>query len=153
MSAGLSVWQRDGYEVSCDPARLDLDVVHGFLTRAYWSEGVPRDVVERSIENSIPFGLYAPDGSQAGFARVVSDRAVVAYLGDVFVSEAHRGRGLGGFLVECVLAHPELQGMRRWSLATADAHGLYRRFGFGPPAVPDIHMTIERSPAELWGAR
>jgi GNAT superfamily N-acetyltransferase len=147
-------WRReDGYEVSTDPERLDLDVIHAFLKASYWSPGVPRDVVERSIANSLPFGLYAPTGEQAGFARAVTDRAAYAYLGDLFVTAEHRGRGLGRFLVSCVLAHPELQGLRRWALATADAHGLYRRFGFGPPAEPEIHMFIERSPEELWPPR
>lgn len=121
-----------GYEISTDPARLDLDAIHGFLRTAYWSQGVAREVVERSIAHSLPFGLYAPDGAQAGFARVISDRAVFAYVGDVFVLPDHRGRGLGVWLVETMLAHPELQGLRRWHLATADAHALYARFGFAP---------------------
>lgn len=121
-----------GYEISTDPARLDLDVIHGFLRETYWAKDTTRATVERSIANSIPFGLYAPDGAQAGFARVVTDRAVFAYLGDVFVLPEHRGRGLGVWLVETVLAHPDLQGLRRFHLATADAHGLYARFGFRP---------------------
>jgi GNAT superfamily N-acetyltransferase len=140
----------DGYVVSTDASRLDMDIIHGFLLQAYWSRGVPRDVVERSIANSLPFGLYSPSGAQVGFARVVTDRAVVAYLGDVFVLPEHRGRGLGVWLVESVMEHPDLQGLRRFSLATTDAHGLYARFGFGPPSNPEILMTIERSPHELW---
>jgi GNAT superfamily N-acetyltransferase len=139
-----------GYVVSTDPDRLDVDRIHSFLRNAYWSTGIPRDVVERSIANSLPFGLYAPSGQQAGFARVVTDRATYAYLGDVYVETAHRGRGLGKFLVSCVLAHPELQGLRRWALATADAHDLYARHGFRPPANPGTHLFIERAPAELW---
>ena len=102
-----TAWHKDGYEVSTDPQRLDLDVIHEFLRLAYWSPGVPREVVERSIRHSIPFGLYAPDGVQAGFARVVSDCAQFAYLADVFVLEQHRGRGLGAWLVSCVLDHPD----------------------------------------------
>jgi GNAT superfamily N-acetyltransferase len=109
--------------------------------------------MERSIEHSLPFGLYGPDGEQAGFARVVSDRAVFAYLCDVFVLPDHRGRGLGIWLVRCALEHPELQGLRRWALATADAHELYARFGFGQPAQPEIHMVIEHSPEETWRSR
>ena len=140
-----------GYEISTDPARLDLDVIHGFLRTAYWSAGVPRAVVERSVAHSLNFGLYAPDGGQAGFARAVTDRAVFAYLGDVFVLPEHRGRGLGVWLVQTVLEHPDLQGLRRISLATGDAHGLYARFGFGPPAQPEVHMVVEREPGELWG--
>jgi GNAT superfamily N-acetyltransferase len=140
----------NGFEVSTDRARLDLPVIAGFLRGAYWSEGVPSEIVERSIEHSLPFGLYDVDGAQAGFARVVSDRAVFAYLGDVFVLPPFRGRGLGVRLVECVLAHPELQGLRRWHLATADAHELYRRFGFAEPARPDRHMFLDRAPADLY---
>jgi GNAT superfamily N-acetyltransferase len=142
----------DGYVVSTDPGRLDVDGVHHFLTTAYWSAGIPRDVVLRSIANSLPFGLYAPSGQQAGFARVVTDRATYAYLGDVYVEERHRGRGLGKFLIACVVAHPDLRGLRRWALATADAHALYARYGFGPPANPAIHMFIERAPSDLWGS-
>jgi N-acetylglutamate synthase-like GNAT family acetyltransferase len=140
----------DGYLISTDPSRLDLDVIHGFLRQAYWSRGVPRHIVKRSIEHSLPFGLYEVGGAQVGFARVVTDRAVFAYLGDVFVVPEHRGRGLGVWLVETVLAHPDLQSLRRVSLATADAHELYRRFGFGPPAAPEIHMFIEQTAEELW---
>ena len=140
----------NGFEVSTDRARLDLPVIAGFLRGAYWSEGVPSEIVLRSIEHSLPFGLYDPDGAQAGFARVVSDRAVFAYLGDVFVLPAYRGRGLGVALVECVLAHPDLQGLRRWHLATADAHELYRRFGFAESASPELHMFLDRAPADLY---
>lgn len=132
------------YEISTDPARLDVDVIHGFLRTAYWSPGVAREVVERSIANSIPFGLYAPDRAQAGFARVITDRATFAYLGDVFVLPEHRGRGLGVWLVETVLAHPDLQGLRRFHLATFDAHTLYERFGFRPS---DPAVMMDRTPA------
>ena len=136
------VWHRDGYEISDDPGRLDLDVVHRFLSQdAYWSPGVERDVVERSIAGSINFGVFSGEG-QVGFARVVSDRATFAWLADVFILEPERGRGLGKWLVETVLGHPELQGLRRWTLATADAHGLYRAFGF-EPADPRRFMVIE----------
>lgn len=139
-----------GYAVSTDPARLDLDVIHGFLHIAYWSRGVPRENVERSIRHSIPFGLYAPGGAQAGFARVVTDTAAFAYLGDVFVLSEHRGRGLGVFLIECVVTHPDLQELRRFHLATADAHGLYARFGFGPNPQPQMLMDRITLPADLW---
>jgi GNAT superfamily N-acetyltransferase len=140
----------DGYVVSTDPTRLDVDRIHRFLASAYWATGIPRDVVERSITNSLPFGLYAPSGQQAGFARVVTDRATYAYLGDVHVEADHRGRGLGKFLVSCVVGHPDLQGLRRWALATSDAHGLYARYGFRPSANPDVHLFIERAPSDLW---
>jgi GNAT superfamily N-acetyltransferase len=118
-----------GYTISADPTRLDRDAIWRFLRTSYSSKNVARDVVERAIENSLAFGLYTPGGDQAGFARVVTDRARFAWLADVFVREAHRGRGLGVWLVQTVLAQPEVTGLR-WVLATADAHGLYERFGF-----------------------
>lgn len=140
-AAGVAAHRRDdGYEVSTDPARLDVDVIHGFLREAYWSPGVPREIVERSIAHSLAFGLYAAGGAQVGFARVVSDRATFAYLADVFVLESHRGRGLAVWLVECVLAHPDLQGLRRFHLGTADAHALYARFGFAPHPRPELFL-------------
>ena len=135
----------NGYEISTDPARLDLDVIHGYLREAYWSPGVPRDVVERSIARSLCFGLYAPDGAQAGFARVVTDGATFAWIADVFVLDPHRGRGLGVWLMETVLAHPDLQGLRRIVLATKDAHELYERFGFVPLPTPERWMSVLRS--------
>jgi GNAT superfamily N-acetyltransferase len=143
-------WRRDTYVVSTDRSRLDLDVIHEFLREAYWSPGIPREVVERAVAHSLQFGLFAADGAQVGFARAITDRATYAYLADVFVLPAHRGRGLGTWLVGCVLSHPELQGLRRWGLATLDAHGLYARFGFGAPAQPEIHMVIEKEPHDLW---
>ena len=132
-----------GFEITTDRDRIDVAAVHAFLTRSYWSPGVARDVVERAIANSLAFGLLAPDGSQAGFARAVTDRATYAYLADVYVLEEHRGRGLGTWLVRTVLEHPELQGLRRWALATDDAHGLYARFGFAPARRPEMHMFRE----------
>jgi GNAT superfamily N-acetyltransferase len=132
----------NGYEIATDPARLDVTYIHGFLTTSYWSPGVPRDTVELSIAGSLCFGLYAPDGAQAGFARVVTDRATYAWLADVFVGEEHRGQGLGVWLVQTVLAHPELQGLRRWALATKDAHALYERFGFTRLDGSDRYMQL-----------
>ena len=123
---------RDGYAISTDPARLDREAIWRFLRTAYWSPGVARDVVERSIDNSLPFGLYGPEGDQAGFARVVTDGVTFGWLADVFVVEGHRGRGLGVWLIETVISHPDLRGLRQLLLATADAHGLYERFGFVP---------------------
>ncbi len=139
-----------GYSVSTDPGRLDTARIHRFLSGAYWSPGIPRLIVERAIAHSLPFGLYAPGGDQVGFARAISDRATYAYLADVYVEVPHRGLGLGTFLVACVMSHPELQGLRRWALATADAHDLYRPHGFERPTRPEIHMFIEQAPAELW---
>jgi GNAT superfamily N-acetyltransferase len=134
----------NGYEISTDPARLDLDVIHGFLRTAYWSPGVERAVVEKAIRHSLVFGLYAPDGAQVGFGRVVTDRAVFGYLADVFVLPDHRGQGLGVWLVETIVAHPDVQGLRRFILGTADAHGLYARFGFEPLLRPERFLSIER---------
>jgi GNAT superfamily N-acetyltransferase len=145
------VWTRaDGYEVSPDPGRLDIERIHRFLSTSYWSPGIPLEVVRRAVGNSLPFGLYDPSGEQIGFARAVTDRATYAYLADVYVERDHRGEGLGKFLISCVMEHPELQGLRRWALATADAHGLYERYGFSAPSMPEIHLFIERAAPELW---
>jgi GNAT superfamily N-acetyltransferase len=145
-------WTRDGYTISDDPARVDVDAVHRYLSEeSYWAPGVPRDIVERSIAGSLPFGLYAPDGSLAGFARAVTDRAVFAYVADVFVLDAHRGRGLGIWLMEVLLGHPDLQGLRRWVLYTEDAHGLYERFGFGKARTPHRYMELTREPGDVYG--
>lgn len=138
---------RDGYVISTDPARLDREAVWRFLRTSYWSPGIERDIVERGIEHSLVFGLFAPDGAQAGFARVVTDHARFAWLADVFVLEEHRGRGLGVWLVDTVVAHPQLSGLRI-VLATADAHGLYERFGF-VPVVPG--RWLERPGGQVLG--
>ena len=133
-------WTRGEYTISTDRQRLDLALIHDFLThRSYWARGVPREVVERSIAHSLPFGVYDAAG-QVGFARVVTDFAVFGFLMDVFVHERARGRGLGKWLVETIVTLPELQGFRRWMLATQDAHDLYRRFGFREPSWPDRLM-------------
>jgi GNAT superfamily N-acetyltransferase len=129
------------FTVSTDRERIDLDVVHGFLTGCYWAKGIPRDVVARSIENSLCFGVYA-ESNQIGFARVVSDFATYAYIGDVFVLESFRGRGLGKWLMECIIQHPLLRGLRRWSLVTRDGHGLYAQFGFEPLKKPQNYMEL-----------
>jgi GNAT superfamily N-acetyltransferase len=136
------------YFISTESAWLDLELIHQFLSEhSYWAKGIPRDVVARSIANSLCFGVYAvlnahPDSDhrQVGFARVTTDRATFAYLGDVFILPEHRGRGLSKRLMEAILAHPDLQGLRRWMLATADAHELYRRFGFAALSQPDRFM-------------
>ena len=136
-------YRKGEFTVSTDPALIDLDLVHGFLTECYWAKGIPRDVVARSIENSLCFGVYA-DGKQIGFARVISDYATYAYIGDVFVLDSFRGRGLGKWLMECVMQHPRLQGLRRWSLVTRDAHGLYSKVGFEPLKKPQNYMELHR---------
>jgi GNAT superfamily N-acetyltransferase len=135
----IQEWRRREYTISTDGSRLDLDVVHGYLKRSYWAEGVPLDVVRRSAENSLVFGVYK-GAEQVGFARVVTDQATFAYLADVFILEEHQGRDLGKWLVETVLSHPDLQGLRRWMLATKDAHGLYRKYAFTGLGNPEIFM-------------
>ena len=136
------------YDISTDPSRLQLDAIHAWLTRSYWSPGIPKDVVARGIANSLCFGIHLGE-SQVGFARVVTDKASFAYLADVYVLEEHRGQGLSKRLVGEILAHPDLQGLRRVLLATADAHGLYAQFGFQALAAPDRMMEIRNPPAWL----
>ena len=142
--------RRHGYEIDDDPARVDVDAVWEFLREAYWSPNVPRDVVERSIAGSLSLGMYAPDGRQAGFARAVTDGATFAWIADVFVLDEHRGRGLGVWLVETLLAHPRMQGLRMATLNTLDAHTLYERFGFTRQG--ERRMVRFVSPEELYGA-
>ena len=129
------------YDIRTDPARLDLDAIHDFLSRTYWSPGVPKAVVARAIANSVCFGVFHGD-AQVGFARVITDKATFAYLSDVYILEAHRGLGLSRRLMQAVRAHPDLQGLRRMMLATRDAHALYAKFGFKPLAVPERFMEI-----------
>lgn len=139
----------DDYTITTDPRRFDLDAIHAFLSRAYWSPGVPRAVVEKAIANSLCFALLHR-GVQVGLARVVTDRATFAYLADVYVLEEHRGRGLSKRLMQAVGAHAELQGLRRMLLATRDAHTLYQQFGFKPLANPTRMM--ERWDPNAYGA-
>ena len=133
----------DNFTITDDKSRLDLDVIHGYLTKSYWSPGIPRETVARGIEHAICFGVYDGD-AQIGFARVITDQATFGYLADVFILESYRGRGLSKRLMASIMAHPELQGLRRFMLATRDAHGLYRQFGFAEPANPSVLMEIVR---------
>jgi len=134
-----------GYEISTDPARLDIAAMHAYLTRSYWSPGIPYATVQRAARNSLCFGLYEmAGGSQVGLTRVVTDHATFAYLCDVYVLEAHRGRGLGKYLLNTVMAHPALTGARRAMLGTRDAHALYRQFGFTDATGTNILMEIVR---------
>jgi len=158
MVTDIAEWRRGEFLVSTARARLDLDVIHGFLTNSYWAKGISRELVARALEHSLCFGIYDESGSrvpgpanaarpeapQVGFCRVVSDLATVAYLGDVFVLESYRRRGLSKFLMECVTQHPALQGLRRWILLTRDAHGLYKKFGFTPLKSADRYMELHR---------
>ncbi len=131
----------NGFLLSTDPKRIDLDVVHAFLTNCYWAKGIPRKTVARAIRHSLCFGVYQR-GKQVGFARVISDYATYAYIGDVFIVEKYRGRGLSRRLMEFIKSHPDLQNLRRWSLVTRDAHGLYAKFGFTALKSPGRHMEI-----------
>ena len=154
-SETMMEFRRGEFLISTDPDRLSLDVIHGFLTNCYWAKGIPREIVARSIDHSLCFGIYdesprlAKDARpaapmQVGFARVVTDFATVAYLGDVFVLESHRGRGLSKWLMECIIQHAALQNLRRWILLTRDAHGLYSQFGFAPVKAPERYMELHR---------
>ena len=135
-------YRRGRFEVSTDPNQISADFVHDWLsTESYWAENIPREVVDRALKHSLCFGLY--DGArQIGLARVITDRATYAYLCDVFVHEVYRGQGLGQWLIECVLADPDLQGLRRFMLSTVSGHKLYERLGFSFAAKPENLMEI-----------
>lgn len=132
-------WKKDGFTVSTEKEKLDRGVIHEFLRNSYWAKGISREIVDRSIENSLCFGLYEGE-KLIGFARVITDEATFGYLSDVFVLERHRGRGLATWFMKVVMAHPDLRGIRRWMLATADAHGLYRKVGFAELSKPERIM-------------
>ena len=134
---------RSGYRIATDADAMDIDAIHAYLSESYWAQGISRALVTQAIGGSLCFGVFGPEG-QVGFARVVTDRATFAYLCDVYVLEAHRGRGLATWLMEVVIAHPHLQGLRRFVLATRNAHRLYEKFGFVPLARPEIFMEINR---------
>ena len=129
------------YEVSTDSARFDIDLIHGFLGSTYWAANMPRTVLEKAIRHALCFGIFA-NGKQVAFARVITDYATFAYLSDLFVIPGHRGRGISKVLMRSILDHPGLQGLRRFILATKDAHGLYAQFGFTPLSNPEDFMTI-----------
>jgi GNAT superfamily N-acetyltransferase len=139
----ITEWIRDEYRISTDRVSLDVEMIWRFLRESYWAANIPRATVERAIGGSMPFGLYK-GSRQIGFARVISDRATFAYLADVFVLEEFRGKGLGHWLVQVIMEHPDLAGLRRWSLATRDAHWLYAKFGFTPLRDPSRFMELHR---------
>ena len=135
-------WTKENYTISTNKTRLDIGYIHQYLSnQSYWAENIPVDVLKKSIKGSICFGIYTGD-KQIGFARVITDTACFAYLADVFVDKEYRGRGLGKWLMEVILAHPDLQGLRRFLLATGDAHGLYEQFGFSLLSFPEKWMHI-----------
>lgn len=141
------------YLISDDPARLDAVAVHGYLSRSYWSEGIPLATVQRALQGSLCIGAYADAGAQVGLVRIISDHATYAYLCDVYVLEEHRGHGLAKTMLALALRHPRLQGLRSWALRTRDAHGLYTQFGFKPVEHPESYMALRfpevyRQPAE-----
>jgi GNAT superfamily N-acetyltransferase len=134
-------WRNGDLTISDDRSRTDRDSVHAFLADSYWARGIPREIVDRSIDNSLCFGLYE-NGRQIGFARVITDYATFGYLSDVFVLESHRARGLATWLMRVVLGHPDLRGLRRWVLVTRDAQELYRKLGFRDLEDPSRYMEI-----------
>jgi GNAT superfamily N-acetyltransferase len=135
--------QKGEFNLSTDPARLDIKAIHGFLCTTYWGRNRPRIVLERALQHSLCMGLYR-ESEQIGFARAVTDYATFGYLADVYVLEQYRGRGLGKWLVGSILAHPQLAGLRRWVLATATAHKLYEGFQFTPLKEPGHFMELVR---------
>jgi GNAT superfamily N-acetyltransferase len=135
--------QREGFAITTETSFFNVDFVHAFLSKSYWAENIPLETVQRSIDNSLCFGVFHL-GRQIGFARVISDKTTFAYLADVFIDEAYRGQGLSKWLMEEIMAHPDLQGLRRMMLATRDAHGLYAQFGFEPLTFTDRWMQIHK---------
>lgn len=144
--------ERGAFRLTTDPAAMDVDAIHAALSRQYWSEGIPKDTVQRAMANSLCFGMFRGE-EQVSFARVITDRATFAYLCDVYVLEEVRGQGLSKWLMECVIAHPDLQGLRRFALVTRDAHGLYRQYGFLPLEAPERWMATGNRATYGAGAR
>jgi GNAT superfamily N-acetyltransferase len=134
-------FRKSTLSISTDNSQLDMDVVHDFLKRAYWSEGIPREIVEQGIKHSLCFGVYDHE-RQIGFGRVITDYATFGYICDVFIVEEYQGRGIGAWMMSCIMNHPRLQGFRRWHLLTRDAHALYRQCGFTELKDPGQHMEI-----------
>jgi GNAT superfamily N-acetyltransferase len=135
---------KDGFIISTDKTKLDIAMIHQFLSaESYWSKNIPLSIVQKSIEGAVCFGIYeTAQEKQVGFARVITDGATFGYLADVFVINEYRGKGLSKWMIQCILEHPELQGFRRWMLATRDAHGLYSQFGFEPLKNPERIMGL-----------
>jgi N-acetylglutamate synthase-like GNAT family acetyltransferase len=136
-------WKNDNYLISTDKMLLDFELIYQFISTSYGAKGIPRDTMKKALDGSLCFGLY-DDGKQIGLSRMITDNATFAYLADVFVLEQHRGKGLSKWMMECIFAHPSLQGLRRVMLATADAHGLYEKFGFTAINMPEPLMQIHQ---------
>ena len=145
----MVVMETGRFLIGTDKSKLDLDVIHKFLSHSYWAAGIPRETVARSIDNSLCFGVY-DHANQIGFARVVSDFATFAYIADVFILEPYRDRGLGKDLMASIMTHPKLQGLRRWSLGTRDAQGLYAQFGFQPVVNTHARTVMEIVDADVY---
>lgn len=130
----------EGYKISANRSDMDFSTIHQFLSSSYWAKGIPKELMQTALENSLCFGVFADSGGQVGFARVVTDYATFGYLADVFILDGHRGKGLSKWLMKVIFSHPNLQNFRRFTLATRDAHGLYRKFGFKELAHPESFM-------------
>jgi len=130
----------EGYRITHDLAEMDVDAIHAFISQSYWSKGIPKAILEKAINNSLCFGVFDSEQNQIGFARTITDLATYAYLADVYILDGHRGKGLSKWLMEEILSHPDLQGLRRVSLATLDAHGLYEKYGFTALSKPEVFM-------------
>ena len=142
--------EKKEYRISTDPAQLNIEVIYNYLSKeAYWSKGIPLNVLQRSIDNSFNFGLFHLE-KQIGYARIVTDYATVAYLGDVFILSEFRGRGLSKWMMETIMNHPDLQGLRQWILLTGNAHGLYQQFGWTSIVNPERWMEVGRSASDLY---
>lgn len=147
----LQCVNEEGYLVTTDPKKIDVDALYHFLSKeSYWAQNIPREVVERGIQNSLNFSLLSPQNRFIGYAKAITDRATFAYLADVYVEKKFRGKGLGKLLMECIMNHPELQNLRMWLLHTKDAHGLYEKFGFSKPTEIEKIMHIYSPASECY---
>jgi len=134
-----------GYKISSETSDMDISAIHQYISRSYWASNIPISTMKKAIENSLCFGVFTDAGEQIAFARLITDSATFAYLADVYVLEDHRGKGISKWLMDCIVKHPDLQGLRRMALATSDAHGLYEQFGFTPLKSPDTFMELHQA--------
>lgn len=130
----------EGYRIRSNKSDMNIESIHEFITKSYWAKGIPIDILKRAISNSLCFGVFSKEEEQVGFARMITDSATYAYLADVYILEDHRGKGLSKWLMQEIMSHSDLQGLRRMTLATADAHGLYEQYGFTELAKPEVFM-------------